>query len=363
MRPVSAQFLDALGSPHKVCTTITATTPLGDEITLKPLGGRVVCDTASIRRRSANITAEATPAEVRLITTPGTLFRIDHGIDYRHGDPELVPVFHGELADPDEPLASGSISLAFLDDTARLARCPFVTPYVPFAGITRAIAIRDIVLAASPLTAMIITATDTGTVGAQMFTGSRLSAIEKLATDGNIEAFFDPTGTFIIRDAPSTSTPPVWTIKAGRGGTLMKANRRRPLTKLINSVQVRPSGTSGSQVWKPQTATITDIANPLHPNYIGLATFIIDSPSIDSTASAVDIAYKNLARRASIPVSLSLAALSNPALEGNDVIGIQTAAAGQNEALGFQHWIDAFDIDLKAGSMNVVTREQVSIDG
>jgi hypothetical protein len=59
--------------------------------------------------------------------------------------------------------------------------------------------------------------------------------------------------------------------------------------------------------------------------------------------------------------TLSLGALSNPALEAGDPIRVITPQLGQDAGTAFQHYVDLFTLDLIGGAMTCQTRSQVTV--
>lgn len=362
MWSVTSRFLESLGRPQKRVTEVTVTVPGGDPLTLQLKSGSVSVDQAARVRRKATLEVIGSPSDYAAICTDGALIEASHGLWYGN-ESETVPVFAGELIDGTQQLGDGTISFACADLWTWIMRCRFVTPYSPTSSLTRRAVIAAVVLAARPGTTITDTATDTGTVGTAVWEDSRGDCIIDLATAGLMEAFFAPDGSFIIRDQATLTSSPVWSITSGQGGTLKSASRRRPKNRLYNSVQVKPSAADGSQTWAAQTATITDTASPRHPNYIGLSTYKYANPTIPTAAAALAVATRKLALFEGDSETLSLGAVSNPALEGGDVVRVVTPTINEEPAQIFQHFLDSFSIDLSTGDMRAETRSQVVTDG
>jgi hypothetical protein len=355
MWTVSPTFLQAIQFPHKLISKFTYTVPGGAPVVLKVQSGTVSVDASQRIRRTANLTVFGLQADYDAMTTPGTLFHIDHGIDFGGSSTELVPVFQGEQTDGEQRIGDGTIALSLADSATWLSRSRFLTPYAPVATTTRVQAISNIVTAGRPGTAVTNLSHDTGTVGSQnVWSDSRLDAITSLCKDGGTDAFFQPDGTFVIRDLPTATTASVWTAS----GILESGARKRPMDKMYNTVVVRPSATDGSQTWSQQTAQITDTSNPRHPNYIGVVPYFWASPTAGSAAAALTAAQSILYRVMGTTDTLSLGLISNPALDANDVIRVVTPPVNTDPANIFQHFIDTISLDLVTGSMSLGTRAQ-----
>jgi hypothetical protein len=355
MEPVTQRFLDALRSPHKTPTKFTYTPYGGVETALEVLSGTVTADASQRTRRTASLIVYGLQADYEMIAAPGTVFHIEHGIDYGGGITEMVPVFHGELTDSEQRIGDGTISLSLADHANWLNRVRFLTPYAPASFTTRVQAISDLVTAAKPGTSVVNASSDTGTVGSQnVWTDSRTDAITSLCRDGNTDAYFTADGGFVIRDLPDANTLSVWTGQ----GLWESVARKRPFDKLYNTVVVRPSATDGSQTWTQQVAQITDTTNPRHPDRIGVVPYFWDSPTIGSATTALAVAQRMLFRVLGTTETLNLGGISNPALEANDVIRVVTPQVNTDPANIFQHFIDGYTLDLASGSMSLSTRAQ-----
>jgi hypothetical protein len=349
--------------PHKNVTVVTVTPPGGSATTLRLKSGTVSVDCTAAIRRKASLELYGTAADFDIVTTPGAVFRITHGI--RFGIPtdrELVAVFTGELIDGTQRLGDGSISIGLADHTQWLQRCRFLAPYVPPTTLTRAQTIQAIVAAAKPGTSVVNLSSDTGKVGNQLFPDMRTDAIRTLATDAALEAYFRADGVYIIRDRPTLTAAPVYTVKAGTAGTLVTASRRRPLDKLYNTWVVRPSAADGSQTWKQQSATITDTAHPRHSSKIGVVPYFWASPTIQTAANALAVAASMRDRALGTSETLTLTAIANPALDASDVVRYITPQINEQPALIFQHFIDQITLDLRTGAMSNQTRSQVDVN-
>lgn len=355
MRAVSSQFLQALGFPHKLVSAFTYTIPGGQPTQLQVKFGSVAVDSTQRTRRTASLTVYGLQADYVAMTTPGTVFHIDHGLDYGGGQTEKVPVFHGELTNATQLVGDDTITLTLVDHMNWLNRCRLLTPYSPTASTTRVQAIKSLVQTAKPGTTVTVTATDTGTIGSQnVWTNSVVDAITSLCKDGAMDAYFQPDGTFLICDLPTTTTPSVWTAS----GLLKSVERQRPMDKLYNTIVVQPSATDGSQTWAQQTAQITDTTNPRHPNNIGVVPYFWPSPTASTAAAALNAAKAILFRMLGTTETLSLGLLSNPALEGNDLVRVVIPALNNEPADIKQHFIDSFSLDLNSGAMTAATRSQ-----
>ena len=357
MWAVTPEFLEVIKKGHRIETVCSYTNPGGQAREFTIDSGSVSVDNASNSRRTAKLTVTGDSADFTAMSVPGTVFRISHGLRLGN-EPYLVPVFTGEMKKGSQAYGGGTISIPLVDLSVWLVRCGFTKPYSPAAALPRVEAIKEIVLGARPGTTIVNTSSDTGLVGIkQVWSGTRWDAIRDLARDGRTEAFFLPDGTFAIRDKATTLSAAVWATT----GVLKSLERTRHSDALVNTIIVRRVHAK-EQPWSQQTAAITALADPRHPNYIGVIPKIIDAPTPRTASEAMAVAISARDTLLGVPETLSFESLSNPALEGGDVIRVNAPASGLAPADTFQHFIDGFDINLKSGAMSATTRSQVVVD-
>lgn len=358
MQDVSDRFLAALRKPHGIRTTAEYQVPGGDVFPLLVKGGSVSVDDGARIRRKAQLKVYGTTADYKRMTIEGCLFTVRHGVNFGGNDTELVPVITGEIVSASRPFgrSAGEVTLPLQDLGAWLARTEFVLPYVVAAGTARTQAIKNLVVDARPSSVVSdLAGAAGGYVGVdRVFTGSRLDAITQLATDGGLESYWGADGTYIIRTARQSTDSSVWST----AGTLISAERMRPQDKLYNTVIVSPSATDGSQTWTPVVVTITDPSHPRHPSKIGTVPYRVASPTILTSADAYNVAVNRLDKVLGTTETLRLGTISNPALEGGDVIRVTTPPLNNEPADTFQHFCDGLSLDLDTGAMRLDTRSQ-----
>lgn len=363
MWDVSPKFLQALRGPHRLITEATVTVPGGQPVPVRVKSGSISADSASRVRRSGSMVLQGGSALFSLVSTPGAVFRVRHGINFGVSR-ELVPVFTGELSSPVQQVGVGEVRVNLVDLGERVSRCRFVAPFSPVGSLQRVLVIQDVVVGAVPDAVVAVSSSDTGLVGSgKVWDENRWDVITDLALDGNSEAFFAPDGSFRVRNAPSSTADPVWTVNAGEGGVLVAATRERPLDRLFNTVVVRPSATDGTQTWTQQVVAVDDPGSPLSPAVIGTVPYFFASPTASTAAAARAAGRRILERVVGLTESLSIECVSNPALEINDVIRVITPSTEVDSARIFQHFVDSFSFDLGSGRMRIQTRlQRVDID-
>lgn len=357
MYPVSPDFVRAIQAPHAIATTVTVTAPGGQPVTLNLVAGSIAVDsTQLIRRQGQNITVDGGSAIYDLLSTPGAIVRIQHGVTWTWRGPEYVPVIVGELTDAAQTLGDGTIVFNVADYWQTVVEESFPTAYSPDPLQTRVAEIAAQITSAIPGCAVTDTSGDSSIVFTIQTWTSRADLVAQLASDAGLEIFFTPTGDFTIRHEARPTDPPVWAIypDSGSGGNLLSLTRSVPLTALYNLVTVVPGSTSGAQVWGPQTLSITDTSHPRHSSKIGVRPYTYTATSVQTAAQAAATADTILSRALGSTETLQLNALSNPALEVGDVISVTNIIdSGQ---VTVQHLIESYSLDLITGAMTVNTR-------
>lgn len=368
MRNISAEFAEALGVSHRRTTRITCTVPGGDPIEIGPSAlladgvthgpgwsaCTVSCSNSSGARYSANLTITPAPGQdtYAIVSTPGAIFDIDHGIDFGAGHVELVDCGVYEATQGGVNILDGDITLSLVDKWARLERCRFLTPYAPTGG-TRASRITEAVTAAVPGTSTSVLASGGTLTAGGVWDQSRTQFVTDLAKDGGLDAYFDASSVFIVRAEPIlTPTAPDWTFSSS--SNIETATRERPFDRLYNTVVVIPA--DETQTWARQTVTLSDPTHPRHPDKIGVVPFFWSSPTL-MTASAAKAAGETILQRVlGTTETVNLGGLGNPALEVGDTVSIVHPATETDPGFAAFHLIDSLSMDLANGRQTVATR-------
>jgi hypothetical protein len=364
MRSVSAQYKAALNVSHKNTTTVTCTTPLGVEVDLQISGGGVSSSADSGARYQARIDVLPQPGVdlYSILSTPGALFDIDHGIDFGGGSVELVDYGVYEAASGGINIIEGSISLSLVDQWQRIERCRFSEPYTPPSGIwsTRAQYITDALTnsftGAIPDAAVLVY-DDGGTwtpTPDRVWDRDRTQFIRDIATDGGLDVFFNAAGQFVIRKEPIVDpTASVWTFRTGEFGNIETADRERPFDRLYNRVVINPI--DENQTWTPSTFDITDTANSRHSDYIGVVPYFYSSPTLLTQAAVNNAGETLLQRIQGTTETLSLGTLGAP-LEVGDTVTVIHPPTDSDPGFNAIHIIEGWDYDLVSGTMTCKTR-------
>lgn len=355
MWAISDRFRDAVSRPHTVITGVNYTLPGGTPQTLQFSSGTVTTDRTQRIRRTATLQVIGGSLLFDQLSTPGCRIAVDHGFLFGGNDQELVPMIRGELSSAALQLGDGLIQISVADNWQGLAGADYLTPYTPAVTARRLATIITAVTDVYPTVTIRNTATDTGTIATAQAWTSRADMITALAADGNTAVYFAPDGALVLRDNPKISDPVSWLIKTGDGGTLKDLSRSRPLDKIFNAVILTPATADPAQGWTQVTAVISDTNNPRHPAKLGRTVpYRWSSPTAITGAQAAVVAGQVLDRLQGSTETLSLGAISNPALEGGDIVRVLTPIDGGNTIVN--HFLDSAQTDLATGAMSCGTR-------
>ena len=233
-----------------------------------------------------------------LVTTPGAIFRLRFGYDFGGGVKITKPGGVYEVGRAPKGSRSTSIELDLADQWKRLEECRLRVPLVGKVGDSRVGLIRQVVSEAIPGVVFRVTANG-GNVGAETtWDRDRTSVVNDLARDGEMDAYFDTDGVFVIEPDPTIAPHKVAATYAdGPAATIVDLSLAQAYTKLYNGVIVepmddgddpkpKPKKGKATQEFAPQQVWITDPNHPRHPSKIGFRPAFYSSPTIGSTDAA-----------------------------------------------------------------------------
>lgn len=376
MRPISTRFVTALGVSHKRATKIICTPPGGDPVVIGQAkrgangaygpgwtSGSVSSSNSTGARYQASLTISPEPGAdtFGLLSTPGAIFTIRHGIDYGAGDVELIDCGVYEAAKGAVNLGEGGIGLSLVDQWQRIERCRFLSAYYPTSG-TRAAKIAEAVAGAfDTVDVLILTQGGVYEQGDNLWERDRTQFIADMAKDGALESAFDASGTFRIRTPPVLDgSAPVWTFRTGEMSNIVTADRERPLDRMYNTVVMQPM--DDTQSWDQQTIVLADIDHPRHPSKIGVVPFFYKSATLNTPAEVTAAGIAIMQRVLGTTETVSISALGNPALEVGDVVSVIHGATDTDPGFQATHLIDSFQMDLDTGAMSLATRSSTLAD-
>lgn len=376
MQFISQRFRDALGTSHKRVTELTCQVPGGEPVQIGQAqerddgsfgpgwsAGSVSCSGSSGVRYGAAFTIipEQAGDTYGMVSTPGAIFTVRHGIDFGADDKEFVDCGVYEASDGTVPLRRGAIDLGLVDLWQRLERCRFTAPYAPPDG-TRSTLIGDAVLEANPGTTVLTLASGgTYVAGENVWDRDRTAFLTDMARDGSLDAHFNASGEFLIRPEPVLEdTAAVWTYQTGEETNIATAERSRPFDRLYNEVIVQPM--DETQVWTQQVVPLTDVSHPRHWTKVGRVPYFYKSPTLQSAEEAYAAGATILQRVLGTTETIKITGLSNPALEYGDVLNLLHESTPTDPGLEARHFLDGWQMDLVTGGMSLDTRSATLAD-
>lgn len=372
MQPVSAGFLAALASPQQI-TVRADVSKAGARLYsgLPVLGGQIEVDSSSITRRRLTLSlAPRLPSLTSVYEDSPTLPRnpgdplghygqeitVQWGLTYVDGVTEWVPagVFRIDGA-KGSLLSDGSVTVAGVSREAFVADARFTSPYTASAASAQTL-IATLIHDVLPSAEVVASATMDRRVPRTTWDEDRWGAITDLADSIAAVVYADAWGRFVIKDAPTISTPPVWRVSgttSGTPGVLVSADASSSRAKVSNGIIVR--GESPSSDSPPVQGSAYDLATGSPTRWgdpasgaFGKVPRFMSIPSVTTEAQATAIAHANLAKYIGSASTVDASTVPNAALEADDVIEIITDADDPGGSVR-RHVVDSFTLPLFAG--------------
>jgi hypothetical protein len=361
VRSVSDAFLAQLRGAHRMVTTcdvLFAGEVIAED--LKVAGGRIDYD----RRASSLARCSVEFAEpLRLpdggstdVLSPyGYELQIRRGVKFRNGDTELVSLGVFPIQESDIDGVTLRTSVSALDRSQRVRDARLEEPYEIPAGTLFEVALKALV---SGLSEGGIAVPSTYVSGIEYsltsppFTtpllvfdaqADRWDAAQSMATATGSELYFNGDGRLTMRLEPDVRTAAsVWDVDEGVDGVLISASVARSRRSAYNRVVAYSTNASTGEVFRG-VATDDDPSSPTYyDGGFGRKPRFYASPLIASTAQAEASAASILRANLGVARSITLSAVTNPALEPGDVVRVARSSLGLDEVFV----IDAMTIGL-----------------
>lgn len=294
----------------------TGTDPVGEPLNV--LGGGVKFDATADIWSSGTITvAEAWPGPVNeLLTVFGGEIFLARGVDTGAGGVAWSPMGYFRVTtDDQDDAAKGPITVTLDDRMMTIKESELIFPRVFEPGTTVQAMVENLVLDVYPLAVIEYDSGSGATVLGRQITveKDRQAGLADLADSLGQFVYFDERGVLRFADIPDT-TEPVWTIRAGRRGTLVKPRRKLTRTGVYNAIAVFGEGMDDT----PPVYAIAYDASPTSPTRWGGPFGKIPrryaSPFITTWSGARSAASSMLRRLLGAPYSVSITVIPNPAL-------------------------------------------------
>lgn len=381
MLPVSEGFLAALSTPQRV--SVRADISKGGVRVfsgLPVLGGRIDVDWSSITRRTMELVLapvlrsstyhdrRTMPwGEQETIGHYGHEVSVQWGLTYPSGVTEWLPlgVFRVDEVSG-SLLGDGPVTLSGVSREAFVADSRFLAPTTR-SGTSAVEIITDLIREPLPGAEVLVTARQDRRVPRTTWDRDRWGAITDLAQSLGAVVYADPYGRFVIADAPTVDTPPVWRVRGGEGGVLVSADGRGSRRRVYNAVVV--TGESPSSDVAPVHAVAKDDGDGSRTRWgnpgigrFGEVPMFMYLPNVTSQEQAQMVADSNLLRHVGAAATVDLSTVPNPALEAGDVVDIVLSNVDPAGSAR-RHVVDTVSIPLTPGDRFLLsTREIRSVE-
>ncbi|TDP97643.1 DUF5047 domain-containing protein [Labedaea rhizosphaerae] len=370
MRPVSARFLDALTGSHAAPSRVTLCAP--NQIGVAPAGvplaltgGDVKVDVTAVVRSTLDITVqEPWEQDVTGALNPyGAEVFAERGIRYADGSTEWVGLGYFrlyEVSQDDAP--QGQLHLTGQDRMSALVDARVTQPRQfdtsASVGLIFDTLIGEVLPGVS--VAYDFAAYSTTFPTSHVLEEDRQAFLQDIADALGKQFYAGYDGRFYLVDAPSLADPPVWTVKEGAGGVLVKASRSRSRSGVYNAVVATGDQASDTTASVRGIALDLNVASPTYwfgpygqvPRFYS-SSFIVTQAQADAAATAM------LQKSIGLPSTMDFQSIVNPALEGGDVVGLEYEADTPTR----NYILDTFTVPLVPGSaMSATTRQQFGGD-
>lgn len=354
MWPLSSAAQRALTTSHTMTARATAYTPtLGVVTDIPVVSGNIRVDATSQTRRTGTIgIADPAywPADPLAILSPlGAELLVEYGVVLPGQGIEWIPLIRGVITDAarSTPVrtAREAFTVTLADRSRKVAEAEFEQARQTTVGATAVTEITQLITEVLPVTVTDRTASSEVAAQLTIERARWADGVEKLATAIGAEVFADPLGQFVIRPQPTLTDTPAWHLAGVVVSLDEKMTRDFAFSKVVASGQ-RTDGTP------PVFAAVAD-TNPLSPTYIngpfGTKVKFYVSPLLTTTEQCTRAAATLLARSTGMSGSITIAAVTNPALDAGDVISVQTSTGITT------HIIDTVTIPLSAKDAQRIT--------
>lgn len=329
--------------------------------------GSITVDASSATRRSIQLTVPPflptglytqRPALPERPTDPlghyGQELRVTHALVAPDGSQLRVPVGRFRIDDASgSDLGQTAVTVSGVSREAHVVDDVFSTPRT-VSGPSATSIITTLIRESLPQAVVTVTASRDGRVRPVTEETDRWALITAVATGIGAVVYCDPTGRFVIADAPTLATQPVWTFAPAAGQSLLDARRSSSREGVYNKIRVTGAaiGTTGYTV----AATAIDDALSSPTRYgdpdggaYGRSVLVLNHPELESLAACSVVAAAELAKRTGAASKLDLTAIPHAGLEALDVVDVQTVNPTTGQSVVRRHVVDSFTLPLTPG--------------
>lgn len=369
---VSSSYLDAIARPHQMlfrATVSRAGRPLYGGRSLPVTGGVITVSSRSHVRRTCDLTIAprlpgpifrdepaypATRTGTEPLGTDGQEITVRAGLVYAGGTTEWVPlgVFRidevsGSLLGRSAVRVSGVSREAWvIDDRFHAPRA--------LRGPSAVAIIRDLILESLPNAEVAVLTTADRRVPTTVVDRDRWAdGIAALADSIGAVVYADPTGRFVIADAPTLDSRPVFRFRAGPGGILLDVDGATSRDPVYNAAVVSGDTPEGAEAPVQGEAvddrfgSLTRYGDPGSGAW-GRKPHFRAIPSLTTRVQCERVARADVARLTGVGSALNLTSVPVFPLEGGDVVDVVTDHTSPVTSIS-RHIVDELTIPLVAG--------------
>ncbi|MDX2575899.1 DUF5047 domain-containing protein [Streptomyces scabiei] len=336
MYAVTPKFLASLTTSHQMVVKVDAY--FDGELTVPNLpitDGSVTVDRGSKVRRSLSLTVGDVAYLPWDATDPlavyGQELRVQRGIRFPDGSEELVPLGQFRINEPSGDVHTGPVTLTGQSAESAVIDDIFMVPTSTRGYGSCVQAIEFLIRQTLPDAPIVNLTSDSRNPVCPVATwdvgGDRWDAVVQVATAMRAQIFVDAIGRFVLMDLPDPLTSPVvWDIAEGEGGTLVSASRQMSRTGVCNAVVVSAENSSSTAAPVSAVAYDDDPSSPTRwGGPFGRAPKSYTSPFVTTLGDAQAIANYMIADLTAPNIQTSIATIPNPALESGDCIRVSYA--------------------------------------
>lgn len=292
----------------------------------------------------------------------GQELRVTHALVAPSGAQLRVPVGRFRIDDgAGSDLGRTAVTIAGVSREAHVVDDVFSSPRT-VSGPSATAIISTLIKESLPQAAVTIRTMRDGRVRPVTEESDRWGLIKSLAASIGAVVYADPTGRFVITDAPTLDAESVWTFAPAAGQSLLDARRSSSRAEVFNRIRVTGAALGPAGITFSATVTDTSLTSPTRygdpdAGAYGRSVLVLQHPELESDAACRVVAEAELAKRTGAASSLDLSAIPHAGLEALDVVDVQTVNAVTGADIVRRHAIDRFTLPLTpAGDFPVRTR-------
>lgn len=387
MWAVSDAYRAALAAPHQV--RFRATVRKGGRVlyggrSLPVTGGSITVSSGRSVRRSCDLTIAprlpgrvfqdepAFPRELVASTplgTDGQEITVQAGLVYAGGRTEWVPLGVFRIDDTEGSLLGRTgVRVAGVSREAWVVDDRFHAPRT-ISGPSAVALIRSLIRESiADAEVAVVTRADRRVPPTVIERDRWADGVAALAESLGCVVYADPTGRFVIADAPTLASEPAWTFRAGPGGIMLDVVGKRSRGPVYNAWAV--SGATPEGAAAPVQSVAVDDRPGSRTRYgdpstgaWGRKVRFLSIPTLTSDVDCQRVAQAQLAKTTGAGSTLDITAVPLFPLEAGDVVDVVTDHRSPVMSLS-RHIVDGFTLPLVAGgAFSVSTRDLGSVEG